>query len=68
MQIEGVTFPVVYALLENRTECSYVAVLRFIEQRCPSFDPTVFMVDFEGAEHNAVLKVWGSRKIQWCIV
>ena len=68
VQIEGVTLPVVYALLENRTECSYVAVLRFIEQRCPSFDPTVFMVDFEGAEHNAVLKVWGSRKIQGCIV
>ena len=64
--LHGVNIPVLYALLENKTEISYTAVLQFLKRRCPRFDPDTFVVDFEAAEHNAIQAVYPDTRIQGC--
>ena len=64
--IRGVNIPIVYALLENKSTASYKAVLEFLYNRCPRFRPNFFVVDFEAAEHNAILYWYPSTHIQGC--
>ena len=56
--VDGLSYPVVYALLENKTEISYTAVLEFLSEKCPMFFPSVLLMDYEGAEYNAVRRVY----------
>jgi hypothetical protein len=64
--IKRVNIPILYAMLENKSSTSYKAVLEFLCHRCPRFRPDFFVVDFEAAEHSAIMHWYPSIHIQGC--
>ncbi|XP_064467759.1 uncharacterized protein LOC135378611 [Ornithodoros turicata] len=63
--------PVVYALMEKKTQACYEELLRAVTSKCASLgvtpDPEIVVTDFEKASMNAVKEVIGSEvKTQGC--
>lgn len=62
---DGYVFPVLYALLMNKSQTTYQRLFDMIKQLWPAFSPTSISVDFEKASINALqicfpeADVWG---------
>ena len=59
--------PILYALLEDKHHTSYAAVMEFLHGRCPLFNPVTAIVDFETAEHKAILSVFPNTTLRGCL-
>ena len=59
--------PILYALLEDKHHTSYAAVMEFLQRRCPLFNPVTTIVDFETAEHKAILSVFAHTTLRGCL-
>ena len=62
--------PLVYSLLPNRTEDTYVRTLQYIQETCHDlgfhFAPRTFQMDFERSAHNAVRTVLPTTRLRGC--
>ena len=60
-EFQGHMLPLVYSLLPNRTEDTYVRTLQYIQETCHDlgfhFAPRTFQMDFERSAHNAVHEI-----------
>lgn len=67
-KISGQVFPVLYALLPNKTELTYVRLLRKIKIYATNlgltFQPAIVQIDFEKAAMNSVYSVFGNNGVQ----
>ena len=59
--------PILYALLEDTHHTSYTAVMEFLHDRCPLLNPVTTIVDFETAEHKAILSVLPNTTLRGCL-
>ncbi|XP_071118353.1 uncharacterized protein [Haliotis cracherodii] len=63
-------FPLVFCLLPNKAECTYVRAFEYIQEAAHNlgFDwtPRVFQQDFERAAHNAVESVFATTHTRGC--
>ena len=72
-KVSGQVFPLLYALLPNKTELTYVRLLRKIKIYATSlgltFQPETVQIDFEKAAMNSVYSVFGNNGVQvkWCL-
>ncbi|XP_055309109.1 uncharacterized protein LOC129572999, partial [Sitodiplosis mosellana] len=55
---KGWHVPLVYTLLTNKKQDTYVDVLKFLHELEPTLNPTDYMVDFEMAAMNAIGEVF----------
>lgn len=51
--------PVVNALMNKRTENSYIILFQIIKSQLPEWNPVKFKTDYEKAAMNAIIKVIG---------
>ena len=65
-QIDNVFLPLVYVLLQRKTQTTYEIMLRVLEQaRC---DPSVIIVNFECSVKLAIVSMFGEQvTIQYCL-
>ena len=67
---QGHMLPLVYSLLPNRTEDTYVRTLQYIQETCHDlgfhFAPRTFQMDFERSAHNAVRTVLPTTRLRGC--
>ena len=67
-KISGQVFPVLYALLPNKTELTYVRLLRKIKIYATNlgltFQSATVQIDFEKAAMNTVYSVFGNNGVQ----
>lgn len=61
----GRTFPLIYFLLKNKTEKTYVRCLTLIKEKT-KLNPSLFVCDFEKGLSNAIETVFSNAKIQFC--
>ena len=66
MLCEGCVFPVIYILLQNKTEDSYERALRTILYLYPDLTPATMLCDFEKAFQNAFSSVFVGTQISGC--
>ena len=64
--IKGICFPLAYCLLQDKHHSTYSRCLQEICTFAPHFYPTLVMLDFELAEHNALHRVFPNVRIQGC--
>ena len=68
---QGHMLPLVYSLLPNRTEDTYVRTLQYIQETCHDlgfhFAPRTFQMDFEKSAHNAVRTVLPTTRLRGCL-
>ena len=64
---EHTNLPILYALLEDKHHTSYAAVADFLHGRCPLLNPVTTIVDFEAAEHKAILSVFPNTTLRGCL-
>jgi hypothetical protein len=62
----GLAIPLFGALMSKKSERLYTAVLRFISERWPDFQPTEIMVDFEQALHKSARSIWPNAAVHGC--
>jgi len=69
-EIQGQVFPLVYCLMPNRKEETYVSFFRYIQNTASDLgyrlEPDTFQIDFEVAAHNAVGRVFPNSNIRGC--
>ncbi|XP_071943684.1 uncharacterized protein [Antedon mediterranea] len=63
---EGHVVPLVYALLRNKTQPTYIRVLEVIRQ-LGDFNPTTIRIDYEMAARNALRQVFPDAQIKGCL-
>lgn len=51
--------PLVYALLPNKTEVTYIRLFQQVRNLCPTMHPEEWMTDFEKAAQTAIRRVFG---------
>lgn len=59
-------FPVLYALLPDKTEETYVRLFNAVIKIWPQFNPDWISIDFERAEINAIRQVFPNASIRCC--
>ncbi len=64
--MNGHTIPLVYFLLQRKTEDQYVKALNQLKQQNPCLEPSEVVVDFEKAPINAFLTVFPKVQVRGC--
>ena len=62
---EGRNLPLLYTLLANKSEKTYLKLFKMFED-VPNFEPVEVTVDFELACVNAILTIWPNVSIFFC--
>lgn len=60
-------FPIIYALLPNKQQCTYEALFTLIKEIWPQFHPDSVSVDFEKAVINAVGQAFPNAEVRGCL-
>ncbi|KAK0414909.1 hypothetical protein QR680_011672 [Steinernema hermaphroditum] len=63
----GFVFPILYALLPDKSEETYSHLLRALVNRFPAFQPDTVSVDFELAAVNAFKSIFRSIQVNGCL-
>ncbi|XP_041372706.1 uncharacterized protein LOC121385978 [Gigantopelta aegis] len=67
---QGHMFPLVYSLIPNRTEDTYVRTFQYLQEACHDLgfhlNPRTFQMDFERSAHNAVQTVFPTTQLRGC--
>lgn len=58
--------PLVYALMSDRQQSSYVALFSLIKSQVPGWNPTKYKTDYEKAAMSAIAKVFPSVIVSGC--
>lgn len=58
--------PLIYCLMSDKTEESYVVLFKMIKAQCPHWEPKIFHSDFETAMTNALKKEFPRVTIKGC--
>lgn len=64
---KGPVFPVLYCLLPNKREETYLKLFNMVKALWPQLNPESFSVDFELAIHQAVRQVFPEAEIRGCL-
>lgn len=64
---EKISMPLVYALLPNKTQSTYIELFEELKKLNSSINPEKFVLDFEMAISNAILKVFPCTSIHYCL-
>lgn len=64
--VDGKAVPLIYALLCNKAEQTYVRVFRKLKEIEPLLEPATVMSDFESASLNAIREVFPSSELVGC--
>ena len=68
--IGGMVVPLVYVLLQNKSEVAYTQVLNVVKERCLELQielsPDNILIDFEMAIQKAMLTVWPEVQLSGC--
>jgi hypothetical protein len=59
--------PLIYVLLQDKSETSYARVFQKVLQLKPTLNPLSMMADFEKASHNAVRQVFPAVQLVGCL-
>jgi hypothetical protein len=59
--------PLIYALLQDKREVTYIRVFEKITELKPTLNPESIMADFEKACHNAVTHVFPAAQLVGCL-
>lgn len=63
--VNGVFLPLVYALLQRKTQTTYETLLNVLDQA--GCDPSVIIIDFERSVENAITSIFGEHvNVQFC--
>lgn len=65
-QRNNVTFPLVYCLLPNKTQATYIRMLTALKDLVPDLNPTTIMSDFERATLNAMEECFPEAERKGC--
>jgi len=70
-EVQGHMFPLVYCLMPNRQEMTYVRTFDFIQELAHAqgcdLAPQTFQLDFEKSAHNAVHTVFPNTHLRGCL-
>ncbi|XP_026736837.1 uncharacterized protein LOC113500301 [Trichoplusia ni] len=58
--------PIMYALLDRKSEEAYTILFRVIKDHIPEWKPVKYMTDFEKAAMNAITTVFPSVEVKGC--
>lgn len=58
--------PLIYALLPNKTKCTYKRLIVELKKLQPNIKPSSIMMDFEVALHNAFEELFENVRIRGC--
>lgn len=61
------SFPVVYAMMSNKTAATYKMLLQYVKSElAPGWDPEEFMTDFEKGLRKAIREVFPNATLNGC--
>lgn len=66
LELDGHSYPALYALMTKRTTAAYVALFQFVESNICKLAPSSFMSDYEIALRNAIKTVYPACSRKAC--
>ena len=65
--IDNKAVPLVYCLIQDKTEATYIRVFEKIKELQPTLNPASIMCDFEKATQNAIQHVFPNARLVDCL-